>query len=53
VAVPVVAYLVAADRLTRPLEALHGWLLKENATIMAVLLVVIGVSLVGKGIGSF
>ena len=36
-----------------PLEALRGWLVQNNATVMAVLLLVIGVVLVGKGIGSF
>lgn len=53
VLVPVIGYLVAADRLRRPLDALRGWLADENAVIMAVLLLVIGVSMVGKGIGSF
>lgn len=53
VAVPVVGYLLAADRLRGPLTALRGWLAKENAVIMAVLLLVIGVSTIGKGIGSF
>jgi hypothetical protein len=36
-----------------PLERLRGWLVHNNATVMAVLLVVIGVVLIGKGIGSF
>ncbi|MCC2032543.1 GAP family protein [Microbacterium allomyrinae] len=53
VLVPVVGYLFAADRLRGPLDALRGWLTKENATIMAVLLLVIGVAIIGKGIGSF
>ncbi|AVM01855.1 hypothetical protein C6V83_17915 [Gordonia iterans] len=53
VAVPVIAYLVAADKLRGPLDALRGWLERENAVIMAVLLLVIGVSMLGKGIGSF
>ena len=53
VLVPVVGYLLAADKLRGPLDALRGWLAKENAVIMAVLLLVIGVSLIGKGIGSF
>lgn len=51
--VPVVGYLIAADRLKAPLAALHGWLAKENAVIMAVLLLVIGANLIGKGIGAF
>lgn len=53
VLVPVVGYLLAADRLRGPLDGLRGWLEKENAVIMAVLLLVIGVALIGKGIGSF
>ncbi|KRA25370.1 hypothetical protein ASD65_13750 [Microbacterium sp. Root61] len=53
VLVPVIGYLIAADRLRAPLDALRGWLAKENAIIMAVLLLVIGVSMIGKGIGSF
>jgi threonine/homoserine/homoserine lactone efflux protein len=53
VLVPVVGYLVAADRLRGPLDGLRRWLSEENAVIMAVLLLVIGVVLIGKGIGSF
>ena len=53
VLVPVVGYLIAAEKLRGPLDALRVWLGKENAVIMAVLLLVIGVSLIGKGIGSF
>ncbi|GAA1798718.1 GAP family protein [Agromyces neolithicus] len=53
VAVPVIAYLVASKRMAGPLESLRGWLVHNNATVMAVLLLVIGVVLVGKGIGSF
>ena len=53
VLIPVVGYLVAADRLRGPLDALRGWLAAENAVIMAVLLLVIGMSMIGKGIGSF
>ncbi|GAB3799770.1 GAP family protein [Humibacter antri] len=50
---PVIAYLFAAQRLRGPLDALRGWLAKENAVIMAVLLLVIGIAMIGKGIGSF
>ncbi|WP_136707638.1 GAP family protein [Agromyces sp. H66] len=53
VAVPVIAYLVASDRMAAPLERLRGWLVHNNATVMAVLLVVIGVVLIGKGISGF
>jgi threonine/homoserine/homoserine lactone efflux protein len=53
VLVPVVAYLIASERLRAPLNALRAWLGRENAVIMAVLLLVIGVSLIGKGIAAF
>ena len=53
VAVPVIGYLVAARAMTKPLESLRAWLLHNNAAVMAVLLLVIGVTMVGKGIGDF
>ncbi|PWC05518.1 GAP family protein [Agromyces badenianii] len=53
VAVPVIAYLVAAEKMAAPLESLRTWLVQNNATVMAVLLLVIGVVMVGRGIGSF
>ena len=53
VAVPVIGYLVASERMAAPLESLRAWLLRENAVVMAVLLLVIGVVMIGKGIGSF
>jgi threonine/homoserine/homoserine lactone efflux protein len=53
VLIPVVGYLIAAEKLRGPLDALRVWLARENSVIMAVLLLVIGVSLIGKGIGSF
>jgi hypothetical protein len=53
VAVPVIGYLVAAKAMARPLESLRGWLVHNNATVMAVLLLVIGVAVIGKGIASF
>jgi threonine/homoserine/homoserine lactone efflux protein len=52
IAIPVLAYLAAAKHLKAPLEALRTWLLANNATIMAVLLLVIGFTVIGKGIGS-
>jgi threonine/homoserine/homoserine lactone efflux protein len=53
VAVPVIAYLIAAERMATPLEALRGWLTRNNATVMAILLLVIGVVVIGKGIANF
>jgi threonine/homoserine/homoserine lactone efflux protein len=51
VAGPVLAYAVARDRMRHPLDALNRWLQANNAAVMAVLLLVIGAALVGKGIG--
>ncbi|HEY1104929.1 MAG TPA: GAP family protein [Agromyces sp.] len=53
VLVPVVAYLLAAEKMRKPLDALREWLGRENAVIMAVLLLVIGIDLIGKGIAAF
>lgn len=53
VAIPVIGYLVASKAMTGPLESLRGWLVHNNAAVMAVLLLVIGVVMIGKGIGSF
>ncbi len=52
VAIPVLAYLSARERMERPLNELRVWLTQNNATVMAVLLLVIGVVVLGKGIGA-
>jgi threonine/homoserine/homoserine lactone efflux protein len=49
---PVIAYLAASAKMAEPLQRLREWLVDNNAAIMAVLLLVIGVSVVGKGIAS-
>jgi hypothetical protein len=51
VAIPVVGYAVAADRMRGPLDELKSWLEANNATVMAVLLLVIGFVVFGKGLG--
>ena len=53
VLIPVIGYLIASARLSGPLDRLRGWLVENNSTIMAVLLLVIGVAVIGKGIASF
>ena len=53
VLIPVVGYLLASAKMAAPLDRLRGWLVDNNAVIMAVLLLMIGVSMIGKGIGSF
>lgn len=50
VAAPVIAWAVASDRLKEPLDHLKQWLQRNNATVMAVLLVVLGAVMIGKGI---
>lgn len=51
VAIPVIGYAVAADRMRGPLDELKAWLEANNATVMAVLLLVIGFVVFGKGLG--
>jgi len=52
VLVPVIAYLLASERLRKPLEEVHEWLARENSVITSVLLLVIAVVMIGKGLGS-
>ncbi len=53
VAVPVIAYALAKDRMRGPLNEAKSWLDEHNSAVMAVLFLVIGAVLVGKGIGGF
>lgn len=50
VVAPVVVYLAMGDRAAEPLDRLKTWLVRENAVIMAILLLVIGAKLIGDGI---
>ncbi len=43
-------FLVARSRMTAPLEELPEWLTRNNATLMSLLLLVIGVVIFGKGL---
>lgn len=47
---PVLASLVAGDRLTPSLDAIKDTLIRQNQAVMAVLFVVFGMSLLGDGI---
>lgn len=49
---PVAYYLIARQRAERALDRLKVWLIANNATVMAVLLVVIGFKLIGDGIST-
>jgi threonine/homoserine/homoserine lactone efflux protein len=53
VAIPVVAYLTASERMRGPLESLRVWLVKHNATVMSVVLTILSVAVIGKGIANF
>lgn len=50
VAVPVVAYAIAGERMTGGLTRLKDWLIAHNAALMAVLFVIIGVLLMLQGL---
>jgi hypothetical protein len=50
VAVPVIAYLVAAEKMRGPLDRLKVWLQTNNSAVMGMLILVIGAVLLGKGI---
>jgi len=50
VAIPVLAYIAAENRVRQPLDDLRVWLTDNSATVMAVLLLVIGVTILGKGL---
>ncbi|MCW2662213.1 MAG: hypothetical protein JWP83_3365 [Mycobacterium sp.] len=50
VAVPVLAYAAAGERLDDPLARLKGWMDRNNAALMAGLLVVIGLMVLYNGI---
>jgi threonine/homoserine/homoserine lactone efflux protein len=52
VAVPVIGFLLARQKMEGPLNSLRDWLTQNNAAVMAVLLLVIGVAIIGKGIGA-
>jgi hypothetical protein len=50
---PILVSLAAGDRAPRILGSMRQWLIANNATIMAVLLLILGANVLGKGIGGF
>jgi sulfite exporter TauE/SafE len=50
VAIPILAYAVSGDRLDEPLRRLKDWMEQQHATLVAVILVVIGLLVLYKGI---
>ena len=53
IAVPVFFYLLGGAKAKTVLDGWKAWLSANNATVMAVLLLVFGVVLIGKGTGHF
>lgn len=53
VLVPVAVYLLFTERMRAPLDRMKDWLTRNNATVMFIVLLVLGVSVIGKGIASF
>lgn len=50
VGAPVAIYFLMGDRATKILGELHDWMARENATIMAVICLIIGAKLIGDAI---
>jgi len=50
VAIPILAYAVSGDRLDAPLARLKDWMERQHATLVAAILVVIGLLVLYKGI---
>lgn len=50
VALPVIVYLIMGNKAAKTLNEIKAWLMHNNATVMFVLLFILGVDLVGKGI---
>jgi threonine/homoserine/homoserine lactone efflux protein len=48
--IPVAIYFLMRDRASAILERMRGWMARENATIMAVLCLIIGAKLIGDAI---
>jgi hypothetical protein len=53
VATPVIINLVAGPRFTPTLLRMREWLIPNNAVIMTILMLVVGVTNIGNGIGRF
>ena len=53
VAIPVVIFFAMGERSRELLDAMRDWMARNNAVIMAVLLLIIGVKLIGDAISGF
>ena len=52
VAVPVLLYVVLGDRVLRPLGRARDWLMRNNAIVMAVVFLILGVALLTEGVSA-
>jgi hypothetical protein len=50
VAIPVIVYLIRGNKAAKTLNEMKSWLTHNNATVMFVLLLILGVDLVGRSI---
>jgi threonine/homoserine/homoserine lactone efflux protein len=50
VALPILAYAVSGDRLDEPLNRLKDWMEAQHATLVAAILVILGLMVLYKGI---
>ncbi|MFY9767101.1 MAG: GAP family protein, partial [Mycobacterium sp.] len=50
VAIPVLAYAGAGDRLDEPMARLKDWMEKNNAVLLAAILVLIGLMVLYNGV---
>jgi Sap, sulfolipid-1-addressing protein len=50
VAIPVLAYAGAGDRLAEPMTRLKNWMERNNAALLAAILIVIGLMVLHNGV---
>ena len=50
VGTPIAIYFLMGDRATEILDALHDWMVRENATIIAVICLIVGAKVIGDAI---
>lgn len=50
VAIPVIVFLIMGNKAAKTLNEMKAWLMYNNATVMFVLFIILGVDLVGRSI---
>ena len=51
IAIPVIGYLIAGERIQPALDNTKDWMIRNNTAVMSVLFLIFGVILVGDAIG--